>query len=101
MSRFSKKSKLLSLIILSGRLSLVKIAVSRETTLFCGRFQWNSDENLQIHVFFGVGTWNLWWFHWNRVFQVKYEALHPATVAYTRFSPVAEAAHFEAKGLAK
>ena len=56
---------------------------------FSLRFQWNSDQKWRFHVFFGVRTWNLWWFHWNRGFLVELEALHlagPEARSGARFS---------------
>ena len=31
---------------------------------FVWRFQWNFGEILRFHVFWGLKTWNQWWFHW-------------------------------------
>ena len=44
---------------------------------FLDGIQWNLYEKWGSHVFFGVRTWNLYWFHWNRGFLVVLEALHP------------------------
>ena len=61
---------------------LAKMTVLRgNRPFFFLRFQWNSDEKWRFHVFFGVRTWNLWWFHWNRGFLVELEALHLAAGA--------------------
>ena len=67
----------------------MRVLRGNRTFFFLDGFIETRTKNGGFTCWFGVRTWNLWWFHWNRGFLVKLEAeglqLHQNTPGFDEY----------------